>query len=199
MHPNPIFRATDPATMRRFAAARGFGTLAINADPAPLLSHIPFVLTGDYAELHLLRSNPITRGGGGPAVLSVMGPDGYISPDWYGLEDQVPTWNYIAVHLRGRLEPRDASELPALLERLSTEMETRLLPKPVWTMGKLDPVARDKMLRQIVPLRLWIEDVQGTWKLGQNKPDAARQSAAARVTDGIGSDLTDLAQAMRCI
>ena len=39
----------------------------------------------------------------GAAVrLIVEGPEGYISPDWYGVADQVPTWNYVAVHLVGK-------------------------------------------------------------------------------------------------
>lgn len=197
MHPNPTYRATPDAQMRAFASERAFGTLAVNADPAPLLSHIPFVLTGDVAELHLVRSNPIARLGGAPAVLSVTGPDGYISPDWYGLDDQVPTWNYIAVHLRGTLEPLPVGDLPGVLERLSDVMERRLAPKPVWTMDKMDPGARDRMLRQILPFRLRIDRVEGTWKLGQNKPGAARLSAAAEVTTGVGSDLEALRGWMR--
>lgn len=196
MHPNPAYRTTGQAGMRAFATDRAFGTLAVNADPAPLLSHVPFLLTEDYAELHLVRSNPIARLGAVPAVLSVSGPDGYISPDWYGLDDQVPTWNYIAVHLRGRLEPLPSDELPALLDRLSTAMETRLTPKPVWTMAKMPQTARDRMLRQILPFRLRIDDMQGTWKLGQNKPHAARASAAAAVAESFGSELTALSRAM---
>ena len=59
--------------------------------------------------------NAVIRAVPGPAVLAVIGPDGYISPDWYGtheqVPDQVPTWNYIAVHLRGILHPLPAQAL----------------------------------------------------------------------------------------
>lgn len=197
MHPNPTYRDKSESDMRAFAAERSFGTLAVNADPAPLLSHIPFVLSGESAELHLVRSNPIARLGPVPAVLSVTGPDAYISPDWYGIDDQVPTWNYIAVHLRGRLEPLPPTDLAGVLERLPDTMERRLLPKPVWTMAKMDPQARDRMMRQILPFRLVIEDIQGTWKLGQNKPSNVRHRAADNVETGFGSELSELAAAMR--
>jgi transcriptional regulator len=74
-----------------------------------MISHVPFVLNanGTEAELHLVRSNPIARAVTGPtqAVLAVTGPDGYVSPDWYDTPDQVPTWNYVAVHLRGHSAP----------------------------------------------------------------------------------------------
>lgn len=191
MHPNPAFRQTGPARNIAFARAQGFGTLAMNGDPAPVLAHVPFLLdeAGTTAQLHLLRSNPIAQLGAGPAVISVIGPQGYISPDWYGVEDQVPTWNYIAVHLRGHLVPLASEALPDILARLSEHFEARLAPKPVWTMDKMTDGVAARMMRQILPFRFDVEEVQGTWKLGQNKPEAARLSAADHVAD---ADLADL-------
>jgi transcriptional regulator len=187
MHPNPAFRRTAHDRNLAFARDRGFGVLAVNAPDGPLLSHIPFLLddTGQAAELHLVRSNPIVAAATGPvpAVLAVSGPDGYISPDWYGLPDQVPTWNYVAVHLRGHLEPVPADGMHAMLDRLSAAFEARLAPKRPWTSTKMSPGTMDRMMRQILPFRLRIATVDGTWKLNQNKPDAARQSAAAAVAD----------------
>ena len=56
----------------------------------------------------------------------------------------------------------------------------------------------DKMMRQIVPCRMRVDDITGTWKLGQNKPDAARMAAANKVaSDGIGAELALLSQLMR--
>jgi transcriptional regulator len=109
MHPNPAFRGDPAETNLAFARTRGFGTLCLNGPEGPMLSHVPFVLNADgtEAEMHLVRSNPIARAVTGPtrAVLAVTGPDGYVSPDWYDAPDQVPTWNYVAVHLRGPLSP----------------------------------------------------------------------------------------------
>lgn len=202
MHPNPIFRKT--AEGHSFALARevGFGSLAVSADPVPLLAHVPFTVSQDegHLDLHLVRSNPIARAfeGETPARLSVMGPHGYISPDWYGIDDQVPTWNYIAVQFTGRLEALDPNELPAILDDLSDTFEARLAPKPIWKREKMSPKAWDKMIRQIRPFRFWIEDVQSTWKLGQNKTEAARIGAAdALKSSGIGSNLSDLSAAMK--
>jgi transcriptional regulator len=55
-------------------------------------------------ELHVARANPIhelTAPAGRPALLTCTGPDAYISPNWYGVPNQVPTWTYTAVHLTG--------------------------------------------------------------------------------------------------
>jgi len=202
MHPNPTFHTASNAENAAFARDRAFGVLAVASGGAPMVSHVPFVLAedGKTADLHLVRSNPIARALTTPlaARLAVSGPDSYVSPDWYGLQDQVPTWNYVAVHLTGTLELRPQDELPELLERQSAFFEERLAPKPVWRMDKVDPGALDKLMRMIVPCRVTITQIDGTWKLAQNKPDAARISAAGQVESyGIGGDIGALGALMR--
>ena len=199
MHPNPAFRGTERERSLAFVRDRGFGTLAASGPDGPLLSHVPLLLSDDAAsaDLHLVRSNPLARlDGPTPVTLAVTGPDGYISPDWYGVPDQVPTWNYVAVHLRGRLERLPDAVMRDMLDCQSAAYENRL-PKTPWTTAKMTPDVLDRMLRQIVPLRLHIEDVQSTWKLSQNKPDAVRLAAADRVPGGIGQDLSTLSDLMR--
>ena len=177
MHTNPAFRQAPEAQNLAFAAARGFGTLALNGAEGPLLSHIPFLLRDGAALIHLTRSNPIARAA--PAVLAITGPDSYISPDWYGVEDQVPTWNYVAVHLRGRFEPLPPESLAPMLDDLSAHFEALLAPKPAWTSAKMSPGAMERLMRMILPFRLVIETVDGTWKLGQNKTPDQRAGAVA--------------------
>ena len=201
MHTNPVFRRMPDADSLDFARGRGFGTLILNGDGLPLVSHIPYLLDETGADLHLTRSNPITRGLASgetaPALIAVAGPDGYISPDWYGIEGQVPTWNYVAVHLVGRLERRPDDELPALLDRLSDHFEARLLPKPVWKSSKLDAEAMARLLRMIVPFRFHLDEVRATWKLGQNKDEAARNAAGEALgRDGFGQETASLAALM---
>ncbi|KUF09409.1 FMN-binding negative transcriptional regulator [Pseudoponticoccus marisrubri] len=201
MHPNPQFRQAERTRALAFARARGFGLLTVSTEGAPLLAHVPFLLSeaGDSVDLHLVRSNPICRTArdGVAATLAVTGPDGYVSPDWYGLEDQVPTWNYVAVHLTGMLIPLPVETLPDMLARQSAAFEARLAPKPAWTMDKMSTETRARFLRMILPFRMQVSEVQSTFKLNQNKPDAARHAAAGHVAQGFGSELDALASLMR--
>jgi transcriptional regulator len=202
MHTNPAFRQTADADSLAFARQRGFGTLIVTGDGLPMLSHIPFLLhpDGTTVDLHLTRSNPIARAldAASPALIAIAGADGYVSPDWYRIDGQVPTWNYVAVHLEGTLERRPDAEMLPLLDRLSDHFETRLAPKPIWKTAKLDPEARDRFLRMIVPFRFTVSEVRATWKLSQNKPEAARRAAAeAMAAGGFGQDVAGLAGLMR--
>lgn len=201
MHPNPAFRAESTDHHITFARDRAFGILAVTAEAHPLLSHVPFLLNDDasHADLHLVRSNPIVRAlkQPQPARIAVSGPDGYVSPDWYGIVDQVPTWNYVAVHLTGMLEQRPQAELRDLLDRQTAFFEERLLPKPPWRASKMTDDVLQRFLRMIVPCRLRISQIDGTWKLNQNKADEARHNAADRIAaDGFGVELQSLRELM---
>ena len=201
MHPNPVYRQESHERNIAFARDRGFGVLSVNGDPAPLISHIPFALSedGTRAEIHLVRSNPIARAATAPlpAVLAVTGPDGYISPDWYGDPAQVPTWNYVAVHLRGTLHPLPDEDLRTSLETLTELFETRLLPKKPWLLDKTPEDVQARLMRMIRPFRFEVAEVDGTWKLAQNKTPAARQSAAGHLKAApIGQETALLAALM---
>ncbi len=150
---------------------------------------------------HLVRSNPIARllrTDPLEALLIVSGPDAYISPDWYETPDQVPTWNYVAVHLRGRVSLLPHDHLLAHLEALSTQQEAQLLPKRPWTHDKMTDGVMERMMRQILPILLEVESLEQTWKLNQNKEAKARLSAAEAVEASLtGHNQAALAAMMR--
>ena len=198
VHPNPAFRGAAAETNLAFAAKRGFGLLSVNGAEGPLAAHVPFVFAKDGAvEMHLVRSNPIARMEGSvPALLAVQGPDAYISPDWYGAVDQVPTWNYVAVHLRGVLHPLPFEALEPHLDALSAEFEARLAPKRPWGKEKMSDGVMDRMMRGILPFRLVVASVDGTWKLNQNKTPEARAGAAAAL-EALGGLPAEIAALMR--
>ncbi|MFQ6551040.1 FMN-binding negative transcriptional regulator [Aestuariibius insulae] len=200
MHPNPSFRKAGTKAALAVARERAFGQLVLNGEDGPLVSHIPFLIAPDASslDLHLVRSNPILRQLEEPstALITVSGPDGYVSPDWYEVPDQVPTWNYVAVHLRGTLRRLPQNDMRKMLDRQSAAYETRLDKVP-WTTAKMTPAALERMMRQIVPCRMTIETVDSTFKLNQNKPDDVRLRAASRISSGgIGAELDALADLM---
>ena len=191
MHPNPAFRQEPADRNLAFARSRGFGILSVNGPDGPLAAHVPFLLSDDagVAEVHLARSNPIVRAGlPAPALIVVAGPDAYVSPDFYGphteVPDQVPTWNYVAIHLRGVLEPLDDEALRAHVDALTAEHEGRIAGKFPWTSAKMSEGSMPRMMRMILPFRFRVASVDGTWKLNQNKPADVRARAAAALASG---------------
>jgi len=201
MHPNPVFRSNDQAIALAAAGERGFGVLTVTGPAGILASHLPFVVEGTTVDCHVPRSNPIgrlLRDGPLDALLIVSGPDAYITTDWYEAEETLPTWNYVAVHIRGTLAIRPQVELTGHLEQLVAINEARLAPKPPWTVDKNDAEATARLMRMLLPLRMTIGSVDSTWKLSQNRPAEQRLAAAAHVEHSdIGQGPADIARLMR--
>ena len=187
MHPNPVFRGEPCESALAFARERGFGALTVAAPGGVLAAHVPFVVDDGRVRAHLMRANPLAhhlRDGPSDALLIVSGPDAYVSPDWYGEPQMVPTWNYVSVHLRGKLRLLDDAALRSVLDRLSANFEERLAPKPPWKTEKLDDAVLAGKIRVIVPIEMSIETTDSTFKLNQNRSDTARAGAAAALAAG---------------
>lgn len=112
----------------------------------------------------------------------------------------MPTRNDLAVHLRGRLEPVPGDALHGHLDRLSQGFETRPAPKRPWTSARMSPGTMARMMRGILPFRLVIEDVQGTWKPGRNKPADQQAAAAAGIAAApVGQEAGAIAAQMQAL
>lgn len=184
MHPNAAFRWNDEAAMRAFVAGRGFAHLCI---AGPMVAHVPLTVTAEGAlRFHLARSNRIVPAlEGARAIASVSDADFYVSPDWYGSADQVPTWNYLAVEVEGTVRALDDAALADQIDALSATFEARLAPKPAWTRAKMTPGRAEAMMAAIRGFELVPEAWRGTAKLGQNKR-APERAALAHALDAGG-------------
>jgi transcriptional regulator len=189
MHPAPAFKVEDAERLLAQLATQPFATIAASPDGRPRVAHTPLVVrrleSGLAIDFHLSRGNALSPfiAAGFRAVAASLGPDAYVSPDWYETPDQVPSWNYISVEAEGEVTPLDEAGLIALLDDLSVQEEGRLLPKPPWTRAKMVPATFERMLRGIVGARLTVQRLEGTAKLSQNKPAADRAGVIAALSE----------------
>lgn len=181
MHPNSKFAWSDEAAMRGFVDQVAFAQIVTVADGKPASAQAPLVFAPDGSvRFHLSRANRLTPLLDGADVLaSVIGTHFYVSPDWYGTDDQVPTWNYRAVELEGVARQLDKAELRDLLDRLSATQEEQLAPKPAWTTAKMDQRKLDRMVGAIAGFAIDAPQLSGVTKMGQNKTEAERQNTIA--------------------
>lgn len=203
MHPNKSFRVMDRSRLLGFVRQRSFGQIVAVTASGLRGASIPVLVddNGEAASLrfHLSRGNELVPAlkDGAEVFATFLGADAYISPDWYGVPDQVPTWNYIAVHVRGKAEALPAEALPQILDDLSAEHEARLSPKTPWTRAKMTPEKEAAMRNGIVGFALRIESIEGTWKLGQNKSEAVIHGAISGLNKNPDPMSQEMAQLMR--
>lgn len=197
MHPNPLFRSANRALMEALIDEIGFGMVFLTTPDGPRVAHTPLISTGDGAvQFHLSRGNAVTRHlDGATALITVNGPDAYVSPRWYTDRGTVPTWDYVALELEGRVRRMDTEGLDALLYALIEKHEGRLggeqwqaheTPRDHWT----------KLLGAIVGFELEIQAWRPTIKLSQKKTAGERETIAAGL-EASGSPA--LAQLMRTL
>jgi transcriptional regulator len=173
------FRNTDLGAVRDFLQANSFGILVNVVDGRPWGSHIPLELGRDaegreVLHGHLARANPQWRAfvPDQPVLAIFSGPHGYVSSSVYEKPD-VPTWNYIAVHLYGRVELLGPEELRASLRDLLAKYEQGGA-RPVTLDGLPERVQH--LVHGIVGFKIIIDEVQAAFKLSQNR-DASDHAA----------------------
>jgi transcriptional regulator len=184
MYAQPAFKVHHAMALA-FAAARGFGLVVSCAGGRPVASLLPFcIVEADgrvpRAQFHVARGNPLgdLAEKGGIWMIAVAGADTYVSPDWYASAGQVPTWLYEAAQLSGPVRVLPGEQTADHLDRLGTQFESWLAPKPPWTAEKVPPARRAAMQKAIVAIELTIETVEGSFKLNQHKTDADYASVA---------------------
>ena len=176
----------DDATGRQLIADFPFATLVTGGAAGVHVTHLPLLLDDDGAALigHVARPNPHWQAfAGGQTVAVFHGPHAFVSRGWYANPaDNVPTWNYAAVHVSGAPQLADAAATRAAVERLSARFEG----------GTLPAVREDKfsrLLQGIVAFRLPIERLEVKLKMSQNKPAERAGVIAGLRASGRADDL----------
>ena len=172
------FAISDLSLAQQLIAAHPLALLiGPDADQESFVSHIPLSVIEDeqgwMLEGHMARANPhwnwLSQQTTALAVFS--GPGAYLSPTHYEDLQQVPTWNYLAVHVYGSLSLIDEAQAKdALLKRLIARHE----PAYATQWRGLPEEYRQKMLQAIVGFRLRVTRWEGKFKLSQNRSAAER-------------------------
>jgi transcriptional regulator len=185
MHPNRKFHIADREEMAALVREAGFGALVVQTEAGLRAVHVPVLLRAERLLFHVSKGNVVHAAllGGCEALFIVNGPHAYISPEWYGLEDRVPTWSYVAVELNGGVRTLGEDELVALLDAMSAEREARLAPKKAWTRDKMSPGRFEGLLKAITGFEMAISDWRGTKKIDQDKSADVRAHLAAALAE----------------
>ena len=160
------------AEVKDFLTKNSFGILVNQVDGKPWATHIPMELetTDDGKDVlvsHIAKANPQWKHfAENDNVLCIFnGPHCYISSSWYK-EEEVPTWNYIAVHVYGKIKILTEEEVMVSMHKLVDKYELNS-KKPI-SLHNLS----EKTLRQVkgvVGFQITIESIQAAYKLSQGR------------------------------
>jgi len=188
-YPSPAFREDRAEVLHAAIRELYFGLLVTRPQDGFATSYLPWELDasrGPHGTLvgHLARYNPQWRvpSDGAEALVVFQGPHAYVSPSWYPgkREDprQVPTWDYLAVEVRGKLVAFDEeARLYNLLTQLTDRNEAGREHRWYVTDAPDDYVRKE--MRHIIGIELCIESLVGRYKLSQNRNAADQEGARA--------------------
>ena len=173
------YKINDFEEIREFIQHNSFGTLVTTKGSRPIATHLPLQLRKDgedyYITGHMAYGNPQWRTFEASDEVLVMfqGPDAYISSSWYE-QQNVPTWNYQAVHLYGTATILGEEELKQDLAGLMAKHEKHREDPVLW--DKLSPSMLEKEIKGIVGFKLKVNEAQAAYKMSQNRNEKDYQN-----------------------
>ena len=200
MYVPTINRIEGQAALLAYMRAYSFAALATSGAGGLMATHLPFVIeeAGGRITLlaHMAKANPQWRdfAAGAEALVIFMQPHAYVSPRLYDSRQNVPTWNYVAVHAYGR---------PLLIEERAAkiELQKKLIrqhdPGYLTQMAELPDSYLDARLAAIVSFSLAVTRIDARYKLSQDKNPAERERIARELEAGGDGVAVETARLMR--
>ena len=192
------YREEDRQEILAFLKQNNFPALVTFDGERPIATHTPVEVVEDesgkvtiYA--HISRANPQWKTFDQQEMLLIFqGAHTYISPRWYG-HVNVPTWNYMIVHVYGNVRFLQGDELYALLSRLIGAHE-------VSTGYSLESLPQDfvqKEMKGVVGFAIDVTRIDAGYKLSQNRNDEDHENIIRELNKREDEDSLRVAKAMR--
>jgi len=177
-----------------------FVILVSATEDAPFASHVPVVIreSGDQLILrgHVAKANPHWRYlEQNPQCLTIFhGPHAFVSTSNYVTRENVPTWNYGAVHVYGNARVYSSPEaLQGMLHDLIATFEAAYAQQ--W--DGFDQAYRDRMLSHIVGFEITATKLEAKFKLGQNRTKEEQSNMLASLSKSEDTAVSGVARLMQ--
>lgn len=194
------FKNENLEEVKGFLIKNSFGIL-INQTKGKLTgTHIPMELDtdehgNDVLVGHISKANPQWEGfQNNEEILAIFnGPHSYVSSSWYETEE-VPTWNYIAVHIYGKIKIIEGDELLLSLKKLVDKYEVNSEhPVSMETMSS----KIHKQVNGIVGFSIKINEIQAAYKLSQNRSESDYHNIVDKLEKTGASNPKEVAKEMK--
>jgi transcriptional regulator len=183
MYSPPYNQVEKRAEVVEFMRAHNFPLLITGTGGSLHGSHLPAMIHEHDAkivlDMHMARNNPQWKEFFDDEVMVVFtGPHAYISPRWYEEKERVPTWNYAAVHVYGKVQVTEDRKVKLAAQR---ELVAQLDPQWLPEFDALRAEYVENMLNGIVTFDIAVTRLETRWKLSQNRGRREQELIAAEL------------------
>lgn len=193
-----LYREEDHVRIVEFLKANGFPALVSHDGEKLVATHLPVEIVenadGSLTVLgHMSRANPQWKSFGEQEVLLIFqGAHTYISPRWYN-HVNVPTWNYMNVHVYGKVRMLEGEELYALLSDLVKKHESTT----GYSMEGLPADFVEKEIKGVAGFALSVTCIDAAYKLSQNRDDESYTNIVCELEKRSDDASHEIAQEMK--
>jgi len=197
LHIPKLYREEDRGKIVEYLQSNSFPALISHDGEKLVATHIPVEIIenqdGSLTVLgHMSRANPQWKSFGEQEVLLIFqGPHTYISPRWYN-HVNVPTWNYVNIHVYGRVHMLEGQELKSLLSALVTKHENGT----GYNLEDLPADFVEKEMRGVVGFSLDVTRLDAASKLSQNRDDESYSSIISHLKERDDDSSAEIAREM---
>jgi transcriptional regulator len=198
----PAFREERLETLHALIRSHPLATLITAGSGGLIANLVPFTLADTTGKgtlrAHIAKANDQVDAlkAGAETLVVFHGPEAYITPYWYPSKKDhgrvVPTWNYVVVQVRGT--PRvidDAAWLRAQIGDLTSAQESRR--SEPWKVTDAPQPFIEGQIKAIIGIEIPILNIEGKWKVSQNRSAADRQGVCEGLRDeGLNEDMARL-------
>jgi transcriptional regulator len=175
MYDLPAYKDSDPAAIQAFIDAHPFAFVSgCDADNKPVATQVPVFVEEEQGQKvlrgHIMRNTKHHRAFlHNPNVLVVFtGPHTYVSATWYSNPNIASTWNYMSVHVQGRIQFLDDAALERVLRKTSLHFEGNNAESPT-VFDNLPDSFKQKFMPAIVAFEIEIVGMDHVFKLSQDR------------------------------
>lgn len=192
------FKIDDEDIIYEFMEKYSFATLFSQHNGEPYATHLPLIVNKDERSLngHFARPNEQWKDVENQQVLVVFqGPHCYISPSWYETTKAVPTWNYVSIHVYGKMEIIEDSNI--IFNSLNDMVNKYESPDSPYKLKEVEPSFIEGMSKGIVAFKIKITKIEAKAKLSQNHPVERQELIIKHLESTSNQDNLQVASLMR--
>ena len=201
MYIHPLNSWETETEVQEFIQKNAFATLYSQVDGKPWATHLPVFLEKKsdgkfFLHGHLAKANPQWKqlAQAEEVLVIFQGPHAYISSSWYTHEN-VPTWNYLAVHVYGMARLIEGEELLHHLKSLVDQYETGR-PNRV-QVETMTPSYLEGQILALVGFEIEIKEIHASAKLSQNRDDENYERIVQQLEQSSSASDQEVAEEMR--
>jgi transcriptional regulator len=202
MYNLPYFKEQDQHVVSDFIHQHPFAFITgCDENNKPVATQIPVFIEEREGKLflsgHIMKSQDHHKAfEKNPNVLCVFtGHHAYVSATWYDDPHQASTWNYMSVHVKGKLKFLDEQALIDVLRKTTLHFEKNN-KESTTVFDNLSTEYTSRLMKAIVAFEVEVETIDNVFKLSQNRDKKTYHNIIEKLSEH-DSDSKTIAEEMK--